>query len=294
MEVYYDIAEISRQAFHQWMKPSDAMLKRTEEETVLAMARNIRKNFLPGSSVREVYKYIRNKHSEYNSMLVGWGKHAFEAFCLLNGLRIESRRFFPKTTQRGNFIFPNRIEGMILDDINQIWVSDISYVTGTDGKVVGYATTLMDLYSRYLLGLHFSNSMMATDTSIPVLEQALETRKSYQFQNLFFHSDGGKQYIEKRFLSMLRAKNIQSSMAKNCYENPFAEALNDTIKNHMLIEFDFNSFHQLKKHELHIKNAYNFFKPHSGAMKLPPFEYEKFISNLQPCQRTQLIIKQIL
>ena len=293
MEALYEAAGISRQGFHNWLRPSALELIRTPEKLVIEMAQHVRKAFLPGSSAREVYFYIRKKHKDYNYLLLGWGKHSFEALCLVNGLRIETKRFVPKTTIRGEYVFSNLIEGLQIDDINRIWVSDICYVYGSNGQLVGYATSLIDVYSRLLLGLSFSISMHATVTSQEVLKQAFETRNITHFENLIFHSDGGKQYIEKIFLDALRSRNISSSMADNCYENAFAESFNDILKNHMLFDININSFVQLKQHEKFIKNCYNQNRNHSGILNLTPIEFEQHILTLQQCQRTSLNIKVI-
>ena len=293
MEALYNTANISRQSFHAWRRLSPRQQSRTPQHLVLEMARQVRANFLPGSSAREVYFYIRNKHQRYNSMLLGWGMHAFEAHCLGNGLRIETRRFVPKTTVRGDFVFPNRIKGLQISDINQVWASDISYIYGTNGTLLGYATSLIDLYSRRLLGLAFSRTIHAALTSKEVLGQAFKERKKHTFQNLFFHSDGGKQYIETKFVKALRDKNIESSMAESCYENAFAEAFNDILKNHILNDLDINSFAQLEKRRQFIKNCYNFNRPHNSIQRMTPVEFEQHVLTLQPCQRTMLNIKDL-
>lgn len=293
MEVLFDAAHISRQAFYAWRRPTQCQLVRTPEHSVLQMAHTIRKRFLPGSSAREVYFFIRNKHQEFNLKLKGWGKHTFEALCLNNGLRVEHRRFVPKTTIRGDFMFQNRIEGLRISDINQIWVSDICYLYGANGALLGYATSLIDLYSRKLLGLSFSQTMHASVTSTEVLRQAYQGQNKDKFQNLIFHSDGGKQYIETNFVEALRNKNIQSSMAESCYQNAFAEAFNDILKNHILYDLNLNSFAQLKKQEPFIKYCYNHNRPHNSINRLTPVEFEQHILTLQPCQRTMLNIKVI-
>ena len=82
-------------------------------------------------------------------------------------------------------------------------------------------------------------------------------------------------------------------MAENCFENAFAEAFNDTLKNHMLPEFDLNSFAQLKKIEPFVKDAYNYNKPHNSLNRFTPVEFERSLLSLQQCQRTLLKIKKI-
>lgn len=294
MQTMYDIAGATRQAFHYWKQPSDLQQTKTPPDVVLRMAKDIRKHFLPGSSAREIFYYIRaNKHPQYNDLLTGWGKHHFESLCLGAGMRIESRRFVPKTTVRGDYIFPNEIEGMTINDINYIWVSDITYLYGSDGQLLGYATSLIDLYSRRLLGLSFSQTMHAAVTSRPVIEQAFEIRTQCAYPELIFHSDAGKQYIEKNFLALLHGKKIQSSMAESCYENAFAESFNDLLKNHLMVDMTINSFTQLKKLEIFIKHCYNFNRPHGSLNKLTPVEFELSLATLPPCQRTLLHIKVI-
>ena len=103
----------------------------------------------------------------------------------------------------------------------------------------------------------------------------------------------GKQYIEKGFLDKIRRRNIQSSMAENCYQNAFAESFNDILKNHMLCDININSFVQLKGLEKFIKHCYNFNRNHGGIMNVTPIEFEQHILTLQKCQRTILNIKVI-
>jgi putative transposase len=293
MENLYTTAGITRQAFYRWLYRSTSGQQRTPPHVVLEMARDVRENHLPGSSAREVYFYIRSKHEAYKTALSGWGKHRFEAICLANGLRVEYRRPFIKTTLRGDFVFPNRIEGAEISNIDQVWVSDICYLFGSQGKLIGYATSLLDLYSRRLLGLSFSQTMRAEETAQSVLCQAFEVRKQTAFERLVFHSDAGKQYIETNFVRALRSRKIQSSMAKNCYENAFAEAFNDTLKNHMLCDTTLNSFAQFKKQEGFLKQCYNHNKPHTSLNRMTPVEFELNLLSMQPCQRTLLKIKKI-
>lgn len=293
MEDLYDASRTTRQSFYEWRHTLDCHPLRTAPEKVLEMARLVREKFLPGASARVLYQYIRKHLPNEDKCLKGWGKHAFEALCLKNGMQVVFRRFIPKTTQRGEFVFANLIEGIEICEVDRIWFSDISYVFGSNGKLLGYATSLLDAYSRMLLGLAFSKTMHAAVTSSAVLEQALKARKKRTFEQLIFHSDAGSQYIEKDFRLTLNNHNIKSSMAKNCYENPFAEAFNDTLKNHMFHGMYLNSFNQFKEKETFIKNCYNFNKPHSGINGMTPHAFEKLILNLQPCQRTKLKIKVI-
>jgi transposase InsO family protein len=291
MESLYEIAGTSRQAFHRLMQAELSIRPCTPEAAVLDMARQIRKKVLPGAGARQIYHYVCRKRPDLYQLLQGWSKHRFEELCLNNGMRVCHRRFVPKTTQRGDYVFENLIEGAQVNDVDQIWVSDISYIYGYNGLLLGYSTSLIDVYSRYLLGLTFSKSMHSLETVHPVLDQAFRYRNKPCLEGLIFHSDGGKQYIEKQFLRRLHDRNIRSSMAETCYQNAHAEAFNDTLKNHLLHDTSLNSFHQLKKTENFLKQAYNNHKSHTGINHLTPHEFEQNLLCLQPCQRTVLTIK---
>jgi putative transposase len=290
-EWFYEAAGLRRQSFHKWQCASAVQADRLSQAKVLEIGRLVREKYLPGASAREVYGFVCRRLPEYRQCLKGWGKHRFEALCMANGFRVVARRVIPRTTQRGDYVFDNLIEGREINDVDQVWVSDISYIFSSGGKLIGYSTSLLDVYSRRLLGLSFSATMHAAVTVQPALEQALKVRQKKRFEALIFHSDGGKQYIERHLLQTLRAHNIRSSMAENCYENPHAEAFNDTLKNHMLHDTILNSFVQLKEKEEFIKNCYNSNKTHSGLNKMTPIEFEQHLLNLQPCQRTILKIK---
>lgn len=292
MEQLYKIAGLSRQAFHKWQHPSESTLERTPEDAVLDLAKHIRQNYLPGFSARMIYDFIRTRE-EYDTQLKGWGKHTFEKLCLENGFRLVKPRPFIKTTQRGSYVFPNLISNMKIDNINRIWVSDMCYIFDGTHHPIGYATTMMDIYSRRLLGLTFSKRLTAEQTCQVVINQALIIRDIKKYDNLIFHSDGGKQYIETDFIKTLRNHKIKSSMAKNALENGFAESLNDVLKNSYIRGLDVNSFDELKNNEDFIKYSYNHYKPHSGIDKYNPIEYEQYINTLQPYQRTKLLIKEI-
>lgn len=293
MKELFALSGITRQAFHQWMRPSEYQQRKADKEDVVRVAREVRKKYLPGSGSRVIYDFIRSgKREEYSKKLQGWGKHAFEKACLEGGLRVQQRRIILKTTNRGDYIFPNLIEGMSIVEINHIWVSDISYIFGNSGSLIGYSTSLIDLYSRMLLGLYFSTTMRAEETSLKVLTQAYKMRGLKKYPaGLIFHSDGGKQYIEKNFLSLLRSENVESSMAESCYENSFAESFNDTLKNHLLHDITLNSFSQLKEQEEFIKFCYNNHRPHGSLNNLNPVEFEKSLEQIPLDKRVPLLVK---
>ena len=212
------------------------------------------------------------------------GRDKVESILLNNGFRVKRSKAYHKTTIRGYFIFENLIKQLKINKLNQVWVSDITYYFIVEkGKVTHYYLTfIMDLFSRHILGYAVSDNLITENTTLPALEMALNTRnisENRQLEGLIFHSDGGGQYADKNFLSLLQSFEITSSMAKQAYENPNSERLNGTIKNDYLLPWDVNSYCQLKLLTPKAVRLYNEEKPHSALKGLTPTEFEQSLRN---------------
>lgn len=100
---------------------------------------------------------------------------------------------------------------------NAVWVSDITYIATAQGWL--YATTVIDLFDRKVIGWALSNTMKASDTVIAAFKMAKINRSINKEQPLIFHSDRGIQYACKEFTDVLKPhKNIIRSMSRkgNC------------------------------------------------------------------------------
>jgi putative transposase len=280
LEDFYDYVDISRQGFYQH-------LQRKEQQTSLStliidFARDVRLRH-PRLGARKIY-VLMAKSDACQSWFFQVGRDKVETILLNNGFGVRQIKSYHRTTRRGAFVFKNLIKELIINGLvnrtNQVWVSDITYyIVVEQGKVKHYYLTfIMDLYSRMVLGYAAADTMCAEQTTILALEMALKKRKAIkkdQLKGLIFHSDGGGQYIDKLFLKRLDFFGVQSSMGKECYENPNAEKLNDIIKNHYLIPWDVNSLPQLVKRTPEAIFNYNNEKPHEALQLLCPVEFEK-------------------
>jgi putative transposase len=74
---------------------------------------------------------------------------------------------------------------------NQKWVSDITYLPTTEGWL--YMATIMDLFSRRIIGWAFSTSL-ETEIVIHAFTMAKQQRKPTLEDDLIYHSDRGVQY----------------------------------------------------------------------------------------------------
>src|SRR5262249_51645743 len=110
------------------------------------------------------------------------------------GLQVrQKRRFVPRTTLENSLAAaaPQHFkESSPLDDLNQVWVTDITYIPTKEGWL--YVAAEMDRFSRRILGWATADHLR---TSLPLeaLHKALQSRSKPPTQ-LLHHSDRGCQY----------------------------------------------------------------------------------------------------
>lgn len=269
---------ISRQGFYQYEQKRAAFVVISAQ--IIAFAKTTRENH-PRMGARTIYLKMSSA-PECQGWFSQIGRDKVETILLNNGFRIKRIRAYYKTTIRGFFVFDNLIKGLVINRINQVWVSDITYFFVVEaGEVTHYYLTfIMDLYSRHVLGYAVSMNLTTEATTLPALEMALKTRNvttQNQLEGLILHSDGGGQFIDKNFVAKLRFFGSQSSMGKEAYENPNAERLNGTIKNDYLIPWHVESFSLLNFLTAKAVKLYNTDRPHSSINGLSPVEFEKLL-----------------
>lgn len=260
MNEIYRYKNIRKQSFHQRLDREFMRLERSQ--LLLPLLFELREEH-PGVSARVLYEILKPEDI---------GRDAFEQLCFANGLKLERKPAFKKTTNSSGVIrFPNLILLREFTAINQAWVSDITYYE--IGGRFYYLTFIMDLYSRVIAGYSVSKRLLTSDTTLPALAMALKQRRAKE--GLIFHSDGGGQYYCKEFLKLTSEKGIKNSMGEMAYENPNAERINGTIKNQYLKGYDPKSFDQLTAMTQRAIRNYNEVRPHSSLNKNTPKGYEK-------------------
>lgn len=262
MESFYRVCGFTRQNFHQFL---DRSLKSIElEENVLKIIAYVRRDH-PRMGCREIYRLMQP---------AGIGRDKFEQLAKRNGLQLVTRRQFMKTTDsKGVIRFKNLIHGMKVTDVNQVWVSDITYYRL--GERFYYITLIMDLYSARILGYCLSKDLRTENTTLPSLQMALDERKVMDYkEQLIFHSDGGGQYYSHSFLETTAKYGIKNSMAYRVFENPHAERLNGIIKNDYLIPFAPKTFEGLKETLKRTIGLYNSQRQPKRLGRTSPIDYE--------------------
>lgn len=156
---------------------------------------------------------------------------------------------------------------------NQRWVADFTYVATQEGWL--YVATVLDLFSRRIVGLAMSDRM-TTDLVSKALQQALTHRQPPA--NLIHHSDRGSQYTSNDFQTLLKRHNIVASMSSvgNCYDNATQESFYHTLKTeHIYFEFYKTREEAMESIFEYVEVFYNRKRSHSTLGYLSPDMFEK-------------------
>ncbi|MGB0879406.1 MAG: transposase [Polaribacter sp.] len=156
------------------------------------------------------------------------GVNKFEKIVSRNGLCVVVKRKRIRTTngcyQKSD---TNLINGLVLNKINQVIAGDITYLILE--QITYYIFTLKDMYSKRIVGLYGSDTMLSKN-AIKTLKQVIKLRGK-NIAGCIHHSDAGSQYKSKAYKKILKTNNISMSIAENCLQNGMAEQLNGVLKN---------------------------------------------------------------
>jgi len=109
-----------------------------------------------------------------------------------NGLLVKTRRRKKITTDSNHVYrkYPNLIREYVPNGPEQIWASDITYVSTAQGFM--YVSLVTGQYSKKIMGHHVHPTLEAKG-SLVALKMALKNRH-HQETNPIHHSDRGVQY----------------------------------------------------------------------------------------------------
>ncbi len=121
--------------------------------------------------------------------------------------------------------FENLIEGITPTRPHQVWVSDFTYIKYQNRFL--YLSTIMDLYSRYIVGFNISR-FHNKELVIGALENALTDFHLPKY----LHSDQGSEYDSQAYTGICGRLNILVSMSRKAspWENPFQESFYSQFK----------------------------------------------------------------
>ncbi len=170
-------------------------------------------------------------------------------------------------------------------EMNQVWVGDITYIPTKKGWL--YLATVIDLYSRKIIGWSMANNMK-TQLVNDALLMAIWKRKPSK--GLLWHTDQGSQYGAKSHRNILKEHNINQSMSRkgNCWDNAVAESFFKTLKTELVADYNFENQEVAKSAVFeYIEIFYNKIRLHSANNYTSPQNFEeklitKSIKNICP------------
>ena len=157
--------------------------------------------------------------------------------------------------------------------INQIWVSDITYIKVHDRWVL--LIVIMDRHSRRILGWRLSRTRTVDDT-LRVLKRVIKQRQAPC--DVIFHTDRGIEFTGFRFQAKLKQHHLLPSVNRLgvCTDNAHMESFFHTLKAELIRGRTFDSDDELRfALNSYINQFYNHKRLHSGIGYCSPAECEK-------------------
>jgi transposase InsO family protein len=192
------------------------------------------------------------------------------------GIQAKHKAKFRISTTDSNHalpIAPNRLkQDFNAQRINQIWLSDITYLPTLEGFT--YLCAVEDLYSRKIVGWATSRAI-DTELVLAAFNQAAALRNPPP--GLIVHSDRGTQYASAAFRRRLDQLQCLQSMSRrgNCYDNAPMESFFKSYKTEAVQEICYETHEQATRDATDFIER--FYKPtrlHSALEYQSPAQFE--------------------
>jgi len=257
---------VSRSGYYQWR--SGVPSRRAREEGELL------------KQIKEIFEVNKGRYGSprVSQALrqdgIDCGENRVARLMRKNELAARRKKAFrPRTTIPGKAAAPNLIKDLEPGGVDQIWVSDITYVATLEGWL--YLAVIVDLFSRKVVGWKLAESL-ESELVVTALGNALLRRTPDC--GLYFHSDRGSQYSSQALrkpLSVIGA-NLSMSAQGNCYDNAKAEAFFSTLKTECFPPNQLFGSKALARREIfeYIEVYYNNRRLHSALGYQTPRQFE--------------------
>lgn len=263
-----NVFRVSRSGYYAYAKRKPSNRKLEDERLLLKIKRSHKQSRQTYGSVR-ICADLREDGETCSRKRVAKIMKQF-------GIKAKMKKRFKVTTKANPAAIPapNLLQqDFSAEGFNQRWVADFTYVSTKEGWL--YVATVMDLFSRRIVGLSMSDRMK-DDLVISALQQALIHRQPHA--GLVHHSDRGSQYTSQDFQNLLAAYGITASMSGtgNCYDNAAMESFYHTLKTEHVYFEHYETREQAKQSIFeYIEVFYNRQRRHSTLGYVSPMTFEK-------------------
>lgn len=269
------VLEVSRSGFYKWKKrpPCAAQLRREAVE----------------SKVVELFSEFKARYGaprlagELKDAGQPCSKNFVANIMRLRGIRARNGKGFHYRPASPTMI---NVEENLLrrrfhaDGPNQKWVTDITYIW-VNGRWL-YLATVMDLYSRAIVGWKLDTSM-TEKLAMDALRMAFANRDVQP--GLIIHSDRGVQFRSLKYLDLVRSRGCLPSMSRqgNCWDNAVMERFFLNLKMERVWQRDYANHEEATADVAdYIVGFYNCVRLHSKLGNLPPNAFEQQLATQQP------------
>jgi transposase InsO family protein len=261
-----------RQTYYKRIKIEESRDMR--ESLVLSLVKEKRKLWKKGSG-RNLHASLKEEFKKHGIKI---GRDKFFDILRSNKLLVKKKLRRTRTTYSYHHFhkYPNLIKDLDVARVNQVIVSDITYLYLRDSDSFAYLFLVTDLFSRKVLGFKVSDNLSAK-SAVEALRMALNNMSD--IEDVIHHSDRGIQYCSHEYTALLKNYGIRISMTENSdpLENAVAERINKTLKEEFTTEkqISFGTLRESKIMVSQIIKFYNDERPHrSLEMFTPSYAYK--------------------
>ena len=231
--------KVSRSTYYEWLNNPERCNRTGKDEELVEMIKRIFEEGRGTYGARRIKKLLA-KQNEIVS------RRRISRLMTEANLVCKTRHKFRATTDsKHNMpVAPNLLERKFnVAGANRYYVGDITYIPTEEGWL--YLATVIDLYSRRVVGWSMSSRMRAELVNNALL-MAIWQRKPPK--GLIWHTDRGSQYASDSHRKILKDHHIIQSMSRkgDCWDNAVAESFFHTLKTELTHQCRFKTREEAK------------------------------------------------
>lgn len=264
------VMEVSRSGYYKWLnRPESEGEKRRKK-----LVKQIHHLFLDS---RRLYGSPKITH-QLRDQGICVSQKTVARVMKVHGMASRTVKKYKATTNSEHSlpVYPNVLNRQFhAEKPNEKWVTDITYVPTGEGWL--YVASVMDLFSRRIVGWHADNRM-TKELVLTALDRAYHGQRPKG--SVLHHSDRGSQYASHEYQKRLHQYGMEPSMSRkgNCYDNSCIESFHSILKRELVYLSRFSTRKQAKQEIFeYIEFFYNRKRIHSAIGYLSPYQYDMYI-----------------